>query len=200
MAVDVLQKDLVFKEYSSLEHSTRTKFIANIKELGYAAPEILWTASEKIHGSNFSIHFNGEFVRYGRRTDFLTKDIPVPCDNPGEYFNESFYDARNLVPKFHNGIPEIYANIKHYDPKVLKFAIYGEYFGGLWPINHPQAVKNSPKQVQKGVYYTPNHEFFAFDIFVTNSESAYWVDVLDIPKLLKGVITPVPVYASGTFE
>jgi hypothetical protein len=94
----------------------------------------------------------------------------------------------------------VFGNIQHYDPKLLKFSIYGEYFGGNWPVNHQQAVKNGPKQVQKGVWYTPNHEFFAFDIFVTNSESAYWVDVLDIPKLLKGVIQAVPVYTRGTFD
>lgn len=78
----------------------------------YDEKDILWVASEKIHGSNFSIHFNGEFVRYGRRTDFLTKDIPVPCANPGEYFNETFYDARNLVTKFHNKLQTVYDNIK----------------------------------------------------------------------------------------
>lgn len=85
--VQVIQKDLVFKEYSSLELSTRDKFINKIKQLKYDEKDILWVATQKIHGSNFSIHFNGEFARYGRRTDFLTKDIPVPCANPGEYFN-----------------------------------------------------------------------------------------------------------------
>ena len=114
-------------------------------------------ASEKIHGSNFSIYFNGETACYGRRTDFLTKDIPVPCDNPGEYFKESFFDAKNLVKKFHNKLPDVYATIKEYDPKMLKFSVYGEYFGGLWPENHPAAVKGGPKGVQKGIYYTPNH-------------------------------------------
>lgn len=96
-------------------------------------------------------------MRYGRRTDFLTRDIPVPCKNPGEYFNETFYDARNLVSRFHNDLPEVFGNIKHFDPKVLKFAIYGEYFGGNWPVNHPQGVKNGSKCVQKGVYYTPKN-------------------------------------------
>ena len=67
------KKDLVFKEYSSLELATRDKFIKGIRQRGYDAKDILWTASEKIHGSNFSIHFNGETVRYGRRTDFLSK-------------------------------------------------------------------------------------------------------------------------------
>lgn len=76
-------KELAFKEYPSLELSTRDKFIKMIREKGFDNEAIVWVASEKIHGSNFSIHFNGETVRYGRRTDFLSKDIPVPCNNPG---------------------------------------------------------------------------------------------------------------------
>lgn len=124
----------------------------------------------------------------------------MPCNNPGEYFNESFYDARNVVTRFHNDLAQVFENIKHYDPKLLKFSIYGEFFGGNWPAGHHQAIKNGPKMVQKGVSYTPNNEFFAFDIFITNSESAYWVDVEDIPKLLKGVIPAVPIYVKGTFE
>lgn len=42
---------------------------------------------------------------------------------------------------------------------MVKFAIYGEYFGGNWPEGNPKV-----KHVQKGIYYTPNHEFMAFDI------------------------------------
>ena len=39
---------------------------------------------------------------------------------------------------------------------MIKFAIYGEYFGGLWPEKDPNYVKGA-KAVQKGVYYTPNN-------------------------------------------
>ena len=42
---------------------------------------------------------------------------------------------------------------------MIKFAIYGEYFGGNWP-----EVQGKVKAVQKGIYYTPSHEFMAFDI------------------------------------
>jgi Rnl2 family RNA ligase len=150
-------KGLVFKEYSSLELATRDKFIKGIRDAGYDAKDIEWVASEKIHGSNFSIHFNGESVRYGRRTDFLTKDIPVPCEHPGDYFLESFYDARKLVEQFHNKLNHVYNSIIEYDPKMIKFSIYGEYFGGNWPLEHPNAIKGGPKQVQKGVCYTPEH-------------------------------------------
>ena len=57
-----------------------------------------------------------------------------------------------------------------------------------------------PKSVQKGVFYTPNHDFFAFDIFIINNQTAYWADVFDIPKLLKDIIPSVPVYVQGTFD
>ena len=83
---------------------------------------------------------------------------------------------------------------------MIKFAIYGEYFGGNWPADHPNANKKGPKAVQKGVYYTPEHEFFAFDIFIVTTETAYWVNVLDLPKLLKNDIPVVPVYKQGTFD
>jgi hypothetical protein len=54
-----LDKNLVFFEYSSLELATRNKFINEVKKKGYDAKDILWVASEKIHGSNFSIYYNG---------------------------------------------------------------------------------------------------------------------------------------------
>jgi hypothetical protein len=40
----------------------------------------------------------------------------------------------------------------------------------------------------------------AFDIFVVTEHTAYWVDALDIPKLLKDKIKSVPVYIKGTFD
>jgi len=81
----------------------------------------------------------------------------VPCDKPGVLFNESFYDAKTLVVKFHNRLNEVFDNIKKVEPQLLKIAIYGEYFGGNWPLDHPAYVKGGPKQVQKGIYYTPHH-------------------------------------------
>jgi Rnl2 family RNA ligase len=104
------------------------------------------------------------------------------------------------VARFHNKLTDIYTTIKEFDPKMIKFTIYGEYFGGNWPANHPNSVKGGPKAVQKGIYYTPEHEFMAFDIFIVTVETAYWADVFDIPKLLKDNIKSVPVHTKGTFD
>lgn len=57
-----------------------------------------------------------------------------------------------------------------------------------------------PKAVQKGVYYTPNHEFMVFDMKVTTPTSTFWIDVIDIPRYLDNKFMHVPVYAKGTFE
>lgn len=40
----------------------------------------------------------------------------------------------------------------------------------------------------------------AFDIFIVTTETAYWADVFDIPKLLKENIKSIPVHAKGTFD
>ena len=93
---------------------------------------------------------------------------------------ESFYDARNLVSKFHNKLKNIYQDIKAVYPDMVRYVIYGEYFGGNWPEGQGKA-----KAVQKGIYYTPDHEFMAFDIKIFTPEKIFWVDVTDIPTLLK---------------
>ena len=61
------------------------------------------------------------------------------------------------MKKFHNNLKPIYEKIKGMYPDLVNFTIYGEYFGGNWPVDDPAYQKNGPKHVQKGVYYTPNH-------------------------------------------
>lgn len=77
--------------------------------------------------------------------------------------------------------------------------IYGELFGGAWPGNHAN-MERGPKAIQKGVIYTPNHEFMVFDIKITTPQSAFWVDVVDIPHFLDGKFMSVPIFAQGTFD
>lgn len=79
---------------------------------------------------------------------------------------------------------------------MIRFAIYGEYFGG----NYPGVESKDFKAVQKGIYYIPHHEFMAFDIKVYTDKTAFWIDVTDIPAILKDNIKSVPIYAKGTFD
>ncbi len=151
-STEVITNQLVFKEYPSIEISTRDKTIKAIRSLGYDKEDILWVASEKIHGSNFSVHCTVDKVRYGRRTDFLSEEISIQCEDASKYFKQNFYDARNLVNTFHNKLDNVYKILKGIYPDMIKFAIYGEYFGGFYP-----GEESKVKHVQKGVYYIPHH-------------------------------------------
>ena len=164
---------------------------------------MLWVASEKIHGSNFSVHVFGNFAKYGRRSDFITKEIPLPLENVNkidEYFIESFYDARNIVKGFHNNLSDVWKALSEDFPEMNRFSLFGEYFGGNWPAEHKLAIKDGPKHIQQGIYYTPKHEFMAFDIYVCLKDQSFWVDVTDLPKYLGGHVKSVPVHAKGTFK
>lgn len=133
-----------------------------IRESDLCRDNVLWVASEKIHGSNFSIHCTESTVKYGRRTDFLTKEIPIECEDPKPYFLESFFGAGEFMHNIHNKFGNIYKKLKEVYPDMIKFSVYGEYFGGSWP----KQTDSKCKPVQKGVYYTPYHDFMAFDIKV----------------------------------
>ena len=79
---------------------------------------------------------------------------------------------------------------------MIKFAIYGEYFGG----NYPGGDEKKFKPVQKGISYCPNHQFMAFDIKISTSEINFWVDATDIGRILKDNVRHIPIYAQGSFE
>ncbi len=51
--------------------------------------------------------------------------------------------------------------------QIESLTIFGEYFGGIYP--HKDVKKNKlAKTIQKGVYYCPDNEFYAFDILLNN--------------------------------
>lgn len=120
----------------------------------------------------------------------------MKCQDACQHFKQSFFDAKNLVNKYHNNLENVYKDLKQIYPDMVKFVIYGQYFGGYYP----GIVEKRYKHVQKGIYYIPHHEFMAFDIRVYTDKIAFWIDVSDIPKILKDNIKSIPIYARGTFD
>lgn len=64
-------------------------------------------------------------MKYGRRNDFITKEIPIEADKVDTYFLENFYDARNLVLKFHNKLGDLFKDLQSHYKDLLSFTIYG---------------------------------------------------------------------------
>ena len=130
-----------FKKYSEIENTYRQKTIDLIKEGGLEGGE--WEVSNKIHGANFSIWYDGDTVRFAKRTSLLEE-------------GENFYNVNSIKDRL-----ETYAKSVWKKFRATEIVIYGELFGGSYP-----DIKSKTKAVQKGVYYSPELQFYAFDLKV----------------------------------
>lgn len=107
-----------------------------------------WVATEKVHGANFAFETDGHFVEYASRVQKL-----------GE--NADFYNALSTMPTYHPFVLEAFRITKVRWPDLKRLVIYGEYFGGYYPGHKTPGLK----KVQAGVAYSPDHHFYAFDVF-----------------------------------
>lgn len=98
--------------------------------------------------------------------------------------------------KFHNKLGDLFKDLQNHYEDILSFTIYGEYFGGNWITKEPTKAK----AVQTGITYTPNHEFFAFDVNVKTSTGDLWIPATDLEARIGKYIRTVPIYCKGNFE
>lgn len=99
-----------------------------------------WFVTEKIHGANFGVYYDGETVRFARRQDFLS-------------IGESFFNYQSLESKMHEACLLIYEKL------LRPFILYGELCGGVYD-NVIQGAK-----IQAEVQYFPSNQFLVFDIY-----------------------------------
>jgi Rnl2 family RNA ligase len=137
-------------KYASIENTYRQQFLDLIEEEGKDSGE--WVVTEKVHGGQFSIYYDGSEIQASTRTAFLTDDM--------DFFNwrKVLADNRDKVVKLYELIGKKYKNTS-------MIIVYGELFGGSYP--HPDVPKvKTAKRLQKGVHYHPDNLFYAFDIRV----------------------------------
>lgn len=137
-----------FIKYNSIKNSYDTKFIRKIIENGYDREK--WVVTNKIHGANFS---------------FLVNDLGVKCASRENVLNDDsdFYGFQVVRDKYIDNIKILYAIVKSIYDDTASMSVHGEIFGGRYP--HPDVQKNpNASKIQKGVYYTPNNDFYLFDI------------------------------------
>jgi len=148
-----------YRKYNEIENSKRAKFLDKIYEQGKSNG--IWLVTEKVHGANFSIRYDGSNFYCGKRTDWI-----VDTDN-------SFYNYTDIRDRHINRIKGLYNHLKNdlkYDFDTL--TLYGELCGGNYP--HPE-VKRDPKatKVQDGIYYSPYNEFYVFDMMLDDEYINY---------------------------
>ena len=154
---------ITFKKYNSIENTYDKEFMEKIRT---ESPENMqFIVQEKVHGANFSFITDGETVFAGKRTGLIEAD-------------EKFYDYEKLLERYRPKVLALFTAIKQKYPDTLTVTVYGEIFGGNYP--HSE-VKNDSKIIciQKGVYYCPNHEFYAYDLYVTDTEIGRYFSVAE---------------------
>jgi Rnl2 family RNA ligase len=158
-----------FKKYNSIENSYDKEFVEHITLAGFG--DMTFVVQEKVHGANFCFVTDGELVYPGKRTGFVEE-------------GESFYGHEELTERYRPNILKLFTLVKSKYPETMNMTVFGEMFGGNYP--HPD-VKNDRKilNIQKGVYYCPFHEFYAFDLFVSNDDNARYLPLDETNELLE---------------
>jgi len=150
-----------FKKYNSIENTFDKDFMEKIFLERFDKQEFV--VQEKVHGSNVCFVTDGKTVSFGKRTGFVEA-------------GEKFYDYKELLERYTPKVIALFSIIKEKIPDVKTITVFGEMFGGKYP--HPD-VKNNTKTmvIQKGVYYCPNHEFYAFDLYIMTGENGRYLTV-----------------------
>ena len=156
-----------FKKYSSIENAITRDFMERVWA---EMPEDLeWVVQEKVHGANTSFLCDGEEMRFAKRTSVLSDD-------------EKFYDFQTLLEAYSPRVLSLFGRIREAHPAVTVISVFGEMFGGRYAHEGVAAVKGMPL-IQKGVNYTPTHEFYGFDIYVFEGEIGYYLAVDEVNAL-----------------
>lgn len=142
-----------FKKYNTIENSFQKEFISAIIEQGFG--DLDYIVQEKVHGTNICFITDGQSIVCARRNEIIME-------------NETFYNVHIVMEKYKNQILALYQDIANqYLTKTI--SIYGELFGGGYP--HPDIpIDHKSQLVQRGIYYAPSNDFYAFDILI-NGES-----------------------------
>ena len=137
-----------FTKYNSIENAYRSEFIEKVSNSGYHGEQFV--VQEKVHGANLSYWTDGKEIKAAKRSDFLEE-------------TENFYNFQAIRDKYREGILQAFQIIKNKYSDTKYIAIFGELMGGDYRHDKVEKVKNAIK-VQKGIYYTPENDFYAFDI------------------------------------
>ncbi|HTJ36997.1 MAG TPA: RNA ligase family protein [Dactylosporangium sp.] len=161
-----------------MEHVPYPKIPATLSNASSAGP---WIATEKIHGAQLVVAFDGHTLRVGKRKAWLRDD-------------ETFFGWQLLRGAL---LRTARAALAHGDAPAVR--LYGELYGGHYP--HP-SISPVPgaSPVQTGIWYSPDIRFALFDALFSPSPSGAgtvgtYADVAEIAA--GGGVDVVPLLARG---
>lgn len=125
--------------------------------------KLKWVVTEKVHGANFSFTYENGNLKFAKRKEYLN-------------WTDDFFGFQLVVNKLEDDILRLFEQLSN-EIFGEKYIVYGELFGGKYPHEDINAIKDL-HAIQTGVYYTPSIEFCAFDIAIEThgSDSKYYLD------------------------
>jgi len=97
---------------------------------------------------------------------------------------ETFFGWQKARDNYKKNAFQLFEEVKKKFPETQCICIFGELFGGIYP--HPDVPDLGNQPIQRGVYYTPDTEFMAFDIRVFPKEGeSFWMNYLDAVVMFK---------------
>lgn len=114
-----------------------------------------WVVTEKAHGANFSFVYEDKKMRFAKRKEYLD-------------WQSDFFGFQLVVSEIEDKIWAFFEQLSH-DFHAKKYILYGELIGGEYP--HQDVLNSENLQaIQTGVYYSPDIQFFAYDIALEMGE------------------------------
>ena len=158
-----------FKKYSSIENHFYKDYLDQVREQVPAGMQ--WVVQEKVHGTNTSFLCDGNDVKFAKRTSILEDD-------------EKFYDYQEILEEYRDKVQSLFRRVCQHHEGVESISVFGELCGGAYP--HPDVQRiGRLTLIQKGVFYTPGHEFYGFDIYVFTKDGEYYLSVDETNALLE---------------
>ena len=160
---------LEFKKYSSIENSFNREFMERV--MAEMPADLEYVVQEKVHGANTSFLCDGNEVKFAKRTSVLAE-------------GENFYEYALLLDTYKDRVLSLYGKVKAKYPEITHISVFGEMFGGRYPHDDVK-VSHKLSLIQKGVCYTPEHEFYGFDIYLFQDENNRFLPVDEVNKLFE---------------
>ena len=160
---------LEFKKYNSIENSFNREFMEKV--VAEMPADLEYVVQEKVHGANTCFLCDGESVRFAKRTSLLEAD-------------EKFYDYPELLERYRDRVVALTKDVMGRYAGTRSVNIFGEMFGGTYPHKDVQPNRKVTT-IQKGVCYTPEHEFYGFDIYLVGDESNRYLPVDEVNELFE---------------
>lgn len=153
-----------FKKYNSIENSYRQEFLERVATTTINSNDFV--VLEKVHGANFSLITNGSDLKSAKRTSMLED-------------TDKFYNHTLIKELYYEKMLALFEAVKTHYPETESITVFGELFGGSYP--DVEQARDAMK-VQKGVFYAPYNDFYAFDIMINQT---FYLDVIEVNQLLE---------------